>query len=940
MADKTTPTTDTFDTVQEAPSLLGTGEAPTETIDLNSIFGGDTAIPAEPEPRKVDTTPVGKLLQAMPIPAILVDKNGFVFFVNDSCAKIGPAYRSLLGGPFSNLFADPDVVKKADLLIERVVTTRKPKVAEGRLELAGVTAWGRMHFRSFRVGKERSILVLIEDLAAGKEELNRRKKNGDRTTAAQEGDTSRYRPEASSGEDTTERRFEDRYAEVCRRSSNAVAVVDERDGEVLYANAAVEKLLGYDPNRFMSGNFSVCLPKGQSAAGWLQNVCLRGVLGEQIELISSDGDETLVELTAGPLPWDGRPAVGLTMKPAARASAPDCVEGFSRTLIESSPVGIIVCDRLGNVTEANERSLKMLGQNSVEEAKALNLLTYSPLLESGVSSLIGKCIESGDPVVSEFPQKVDGAKQFYVRLRVAPVRGEDGRVTGAQAVVEDISDQKRAERRLLQSERLKAVGEMSGAVAESFNGFVQKVAGDSRQALGLLESRNITKIRPLLEEIFDGSRDAVQTVRRLHQFSQARRATGVSRWSRSHRDVFDLTDTVRDAVEKSRIGTRSSADKRGVEIKVKLDLRDGCFIKGDEADITEVILNLLKNAEEALPVGGTVQVKTTFHKENVVLKIEDDGIGIPEENMGRVFEPFWTTKEAHKGMGLTICFGIVRRHSGTVTLTSRTRRGTGFVVRIPAAKRPSAGRRAATPAAPDNSFRILLIDDDEPIVRIFEKGLRKLGQTPIPALSGQEGIKIFEETEVDAVVSDLAMPGMNGWEVARAIHEICLEKGIPKPPFILVTGWAGQIAEEEIIAHPDVDRIVEKPLKVPRLLEIVANRIKGASADTTVSGVVNGIDLLDYIQLVMLTGKPVVVEVRQRNGLLGHIFLERGTIVHAACGDLEGEHALYKCLSFEGGSFSNLPWRRPDKITIDKPGEYLLLEACRRRDEQREQTMP
>jgi hypothetical protein len=177
------------------------------------------------------------------------------------------------------------------------------------------------------------------------------------------------------------------------------------------------------------------------------------------------------------------------------------------------------------------------------------------------------------------------------------------------------------------------------------------------------------------------------------------------------------------------------------------------------------------------------------------------------------------------------------------------------------------------------------------------------------------------------------MSGMNGWEVARAIHEICLERGIPKPPFIMVTGWAGQLSEDEILAHPDVDRIVEKPIKVPRLLQIVTKEIKVSLRDTAFFGTVDGIDFLEYMQLVMLSGKSVVVEVLQKNGVRGLIFVDKGRVLHATCGDLEGEEALYCCLSFSGGSFSNLPWREPEYATIDKPGEFVLIESVRRRDE-------
>jgi PAS domain S-box-containing protein len=1091
----------------EHPSFLELGDNPTETIDLDFLFQMGRNEPAGSESKKLKKSAVGKILQALPIPALLVDQSYSIVFANRSCRKISVHYETILQAPFSSLFSDADSVRKAQSLIETVFATRKPQVAKGALRIEKGSLWGRIHMRSLRVGQERLVVAFVEDLAPNRKQLLMRKKQlrlnkkhedelrrarsefetrlaehsaqlteindlleqettgrarfaealdkserlldtvlesaptglcflegenlkwanaamselfrnsgeaawarsglsdllasadelnrvrrvvveglssdglADTETEFKRTDGSTFRgnlrvvamqpqsPEKGLVASISEIPFEQQNhqgsgdcahvtpsgadkeshtnfmhglrnsdADPFKNASILTVVVDLGSWEIRGAFGPVEQILNYKPEALAGNPFTILQhpEKEWPDRNTLERLWVHGdsICGQT--LLAGDGSAKTVDLTATLIPWYGRSAAAVTLREptndSSRGEMPEESRHGRQPLLDGCPVGLVACDAQGTGTDLNTRAETALGASGAGAREGLNLLSHPGLVEAGLASVIGKCLESGDPVVCEFPKTAGLGDMGFARVHVEPMRGDNGKVTGAQAALVDVSDQKRSEKVLLQSARFRAVGEMAGGVANSLNTMLQAVAGGSRKALGYLESNNYGKIRPLLEQIFDSTRQAVDTVRRLQQFATARRRAGVSTFSQSQREVFDITEAVREAVETREIKVRIS-EKKGVAISFDLDLTDGCFIEGEESEIVEVLVNLLANAEEALPVGGRIGVKTYLKKDQVILEVRDNGVGIPETNAVRVFEPFWTTKESHAGMGLTVNFAIIRRHRGTITVKSTKRRGTTFTVKLPGAKRPAKRVEALADHVRHQSYRILLIDDEEAIVRIFEKGLRKLGQTPITAFSGPQGLKMFEETEVDAVVCDLAMPGMNGWEVGRGIHELCVEKGIPKPPFIMLTGWAGQLADDEIHAHPDIDRIVEKPLKVPRLLEIVAKEIRRALTDAAFYGRVDGIDILEYMQLVMLSGKPLVVDVKPTKGIRGRIFLNKGQICHATCGELQGEEAVYHCLNFEGGSFSNLPWRDPDEITIDKPGEYVLIEAARRRDE-------
>lgn len=954
MPDKTFSQTDPEHADNESPSFLGPDGSPTETIDFRSVFAEYSAAIAATDPEKIAGTSVGKLLQALPVPALLIDPFGNIFFANRAWAQLGgPEGKNLLGVTFSSFFQDAKIARKADNLIEKVVRERKPHVVEGELRFDETAVWGRMHLRSIRIGKDRSVLLIVEDYAPDRYQLAARRRGRVPSHITPETGFSATGHETVVLPISTGKKTSDAYA---LGAARPVGISYFEEGTLKWTNQAMMNLFGdvsetewadrqirdFYPSDEEHDRVKEIMKEGLAKGKPVETEAVfRRNDGSQfqgrIKVSAVDpkvpGKGTVVTIT--PKDTESAQHTAASQVPGDGSGGLVESEQLYRALLEYSPMGIVVCDTAGNVVEVNQKALKQLGSSHVEAVKGLNLLTFPPMVETGVSSVIGNCLKAGKPVVSEFPNRIGLGRKRHTRLHVAPIRDSRGTFSGVQVMIEDISDLKASEQKLLQSERLKAVGEMSGAVAHSFNNLLQFVAGGSRKALGCLESRDYSQMRPLLEQIFDGTRKAVLTVRRLQQFARARRAPGVSQFSSAQKEVFDLSETVREGIEKSKIRSKLRSTPSGIEISLDTQLKEGCFVEGEEAELIEVVVNLLNNAVEALPVGGVIKVRTDRQGDQATLEIEDNGVGIPASNLGRIFEPFWSTKEDHDGMGLTANFGIVRRHRGTITVASSKGRGATFSVKLPGAAVAQEKPAPVEAEGPTHSFRVLLIDDDEPIVRIFEKGLNKLGQSPIAALSGLEGLKIFEENEVDAVVCDLAMPGMNGWEVARAIHQICLERGVPKPPFILLTGWAGQLGEEEILAHPDVDRIIEKPVKSARLLDIIAREIKGASEDTTLGGRVVGIDPVEYIQVLMLTGKPVVVEILHRNGVRGLVYLAKGQILHSTCGDLQGEEALFRCLNWKGGSIANLPWREPEKYTIEKPAEYLLVEACRRRDETR-----
>ncbi len=383
---------------------------------------------------------------------------------------------------------------------------------------------------------------------------------------------------------------------------------------------------------------------------------------------------------------------------------------------------------------------------------------------------------------------------------------------------EDITERRRTEELAIRTERLKAIGDLAAGVAHNFNNLLQMVMGGIDLGLIDLEMENLSGLKKTLEELLQASRMGAETVRRLQSFAQVRGEV-----QPAEGEVFDLTETVKQTAEMTKPLWKTGPDKEGIRIALNLELTERCFVNAKESEITEVLVNLVKNAAEALKSGGEIRIKTFFQGDQVILQVMDTGVGIMREHLKKVFEPFWTTKEVSTGtgMGLAVSHGIISRHGGAISVESEEGKGATFTVTLPSAKEPLEAPMPSAAQIFRAKLNILVVDDAALIGMHLRGILTKHQQTVFSAISGEEALEIFRNNKIDMVICDLSMPGMNGWEVGKAIREICQERGLPKTPFILLTGWSGQTQEREKIIESAVDAIVEKPIDNRKLMATV-----------------------------------------------------------------------------------------------------------------------
>jgi CheY-like chemotaxis protein len=178
------------------------------------------------------------------------------------------------------------------------------------------------------------------------------------------------------------------------------------------------------------------------------------------------------------------------------------------------------------------------------------------------------------------------------------------------------------------------------------------------------------------------------------------------------------------------------------------------------------------------------------------------------------------------GLGLAVSHGIITSHGGSISVESKIGCGSTFTVKAPLTKVSTLEALSAPASILDLNLKILVVDDTEPILTLMRDMLTGYRQTVFTALSGAGALDVFRDNEVDLVISDLGMPGMNGWEVGKMVKLICAEKGIQKTPFLLLTGWGGQSLDTQKIVESGVDGVLEKPINTQKIFKTIQTVVK------------------------------------------------------------------------------------------------------------------
>jgi signal transduction histidine kinase/putative methionine-R-sulfoxide reductase with GAF domain len=363
---------------------------------------------------------------------------------------------------------------------------------------------------------------------------------------------------------------------------------------------------------------------------------------------------------------------------------------------------------------------------------------------------------------------------------------------------------------LVRGATLRAVGELAAGAAHHLNNLMAVVLGRSQL---LLYRNREPEMGAALRTIERAALDAADTVRRIQAFSRAGHGASAV--------PVDLNETVRESIELTRARWEHEAQVRGARIELAFEPGAVPAISGRNAELREVVTNLILNAVDALPGGGRLTIRTWGEPGRAVVSVADSGAGMPEETRGRAFEPFFTTKGVRRlGLGLAVAYGLVSGHGGDIALESGEGRGTTVTFWIPAATGDEAGAPAKAAADGERHGRILVVDDEADVREVLADVLGSQGHTVTLAGGGQEALAYLERDPFDLVITDLGMPDVNGWDVARAV-----KSGRQGLPVLLLTGWAD--AEEAGAGR--VDAVIKKPFDMTKLAAAVNAALGPAS---------------------------------------------------------------------------------------------------------------
>ncbi|MGB9629611.1 MAG: GAF domain-containing protein, partial [Thermodesulfobacteriota bacterium] len=371
--------------------------------------------------------------------------------------------------------------------------------------------------------------------------------------------------------------------------------------------------------------------------------------------------------------------------------------------------------------------------------------------------------------------------------------------------VKDTTEKKRMEQQLLQSEKLRALGEMASGVAHDFNNALAAILGNAQLMLITAKDEEMKESLRTIEKV---AKDAAHTVRRLQEFTK----------KKTHQELFrlDVNQIIRDTIEITRPKWKDEAQARGLTIEVVSNLEEIPTVAGNASDLREVITNMIFNAIEAMPEGGKIEIRTFHQKQNVYIQISDTGIGMEEEVRKKIFEPFFTTKPfSNTGLGLSMSYGIIRRFGGEIEVESKVGLGTTFTISLPIELEGKEEKVSLETIQKGKEARILIIDDEETVRDALSKILSQVHHEVTLAHEGEEGIRLFRENKFDIVLTDLGMPGLSGWEVCREIKKLS-----PQTPVGMITGWGAQLSEEEIEEH-HIDFLISKPFDFYQIIKVV-----------------------------------------------------------------------------------------------------------------------
>ena len=484
-----------------------------------------------------------------------------------------------------------------------------------------------------------------------------------------------------------------------------------------------------------------------------------------------------------------------------------------KKVISGSPIPFMIHDEKDRVIKISEGWTNYSGY-TIEDIPTMGDWTEKAYgRRSGLEKeyidklfLIDKTVDNGEWIITA----KDGSKRIW-HFQTTPLGKSIDGVRTLQSIAVDITDRRKAEHALIESQRLNAIGEMSSAVAHDFNNSLQSIIGNIE--LALLDNQISDKIRNRLETVRTATSDAATRVQLLQRF-------GGKKQNKSEHSPIFINSLVNDIIVQSRPIWKDNPEKNGIIFTIETKLEQVRNIEGNQGELRSVLYNLIKNSVEAMPVGGNILIQTGEKEEGVFVFVKDNGKGMSDEIKARIFQPFFTTKgfEVGRGMGLAAAYSIVKEHNGKIYVKeSSPEKGTTIEILFPFARSNERTDFIETDLVVDKLGKVLWVDDDPSIRSIAADMLELLGFDNKVVGNGIQALEELDKNQYDLVITDIGMPGMNGWQLSDKIKETYDGKVI----IAVLSGWGSEINSEQLMEH-GVSFSMTKPFRLNQLKKLLS----------------------------------------------------------------------------------------------------------------------
>ena len=395
--------------------------------------------------------------------------------------------------------------------------------------------------------------------------------------------------------------------------------------------------------------------------------------------------------------------------------------------------------------------------------------------------------------------------RLWYELLFNPIYDNSGYVAGFTVFVVDITEHKRMEEALLKSEKLKSIGTLAAGVSHEFNNILAVISG----TIQLLNEthKDDEGLKKSLSTMKMAVDDGALISRKMLKFTKTDNdAEGFV--------SFDIRDLIMQSIDFTSPRWKNEAQTNGIDYQIYLDgMKSVSSIMCNSSELREVFINIINNALDAMPDGGTLSFSTWRGENTVFVCISDTGDGMSEETKRNIFDPFYTTKmAAGTGLGMSLSYGIITRHGGTIEVESEEGKGTKFTLQFPTTNERSSLITDNEPEQElsERNLHILVVDDEDALCVVLDQFFSRCGNTVKTVNNGSDAINIVKSEDFDLVLCDLAMPDISGYDVVEALNK--LEK---RPKIGIITGCGKKLNSME--ESMEVDFIARKPFNFSEL---------------------------------------------------------------------------------------------------------------------------